>query len=233
MLDNQKFIQILLKYEGIKFSFQELFQYSSGISSPVYCDNRILLGIPEIRLLITETLSHIIKNYRNEATLREFNFWSFLSKTESTTQTMPDVIVGTATAGIPWATLVADSLGLPLSYVRASKKEHGTKSQFEGANPHHKTVLVVDDVFSTGGSVLAAVQRCREQGAYVLGVVTLFHYDFKFSKELLEKKSCSCVSIGSFAQLLRVSLEIAKKINREDGKKLLTWHEQMSQRVVT
>lgn len=175
---------ILLDIDAVKLSPQEPFTWASGIKSPIYCDNRQILGNVEahrkvIQLLIDE-LSEL-----GEA----------------------DVIVGTATAGIPHATLIADRLNKPSAYVRGSKKAHGTARQIEGASVTGKKVIVVEDLISTGGSSLNAVETLRDDGAEVLGVIAIFSYGIKGADKKFDAAGCSYKVLCDLDTLLEVAEE--------------------------
>lgn len=142
----------LLKINAVRLNATEPFHWASGILSPIYCDNRLTISYPQIRREIAVGLAKLI------------------------TQKFPDatVIAGTATAGIPHATLVADLLNLPLIYVRSKPKDHGRGRQIEGVLAKDAKVVVIDDLISTGGSVLKAVKAVQAEGATVVGVAGIF-----------------------------------------------------------
>lgn len=174
----------LLDIDAVKLSPKEPFTWASGIKSPIYCDNRQILGDVKahrkvIQLLIEE-----------------------LGKFEET-----DVIVGTATAGIPHATLIADRLAKPSAYVRGSKKAHGTARQIEGAAVKGKRVVVIEDLISTGGSSLNAVEALRAEGAEVLGVVAIFSYGIKGAVRKFESADCAYSVLCDLDTLLEVAEE--------------------------
>ncbi|AKP66469.1 orotate phosphoribosyltransferase [Companilactobacillus ginsenosidimutans] len=145
----------LLKIKAVKLSPKEPFTWISGIKSPIYTDNRMTIAYPEFRQQIAEDLANLIKENYPEAT----------------------VISGVATAGIPHATGVSNILNLPMNYVRSKPKGHGTKRQIEGRCQPGDKVVVIDDLISTGGSVLEAVDVVREAGAEVIGTAAIFTYN--------------------------------------------------------
>ncbi|MFT8871416.1 MAG: orotate phosphoribosyltransferase [Sporolactobacillus sp.] len=151
---NELIADDLLQIQAVILSPDEPFTWASGIQSPVYCDNRLTLAYPAVRDEVEHAFVSLIRNHYPEAA----------------------VIVGTATAGIPHAALVAAEMGLPMAYVRSSSKNHGRKKQIEGIVELGQKVVVIDDLISTGGSVLTAVNALREAGADVLGVVAIFTY---------------------------------------------------------
>ena len=174
----------LLDIDAVKLSPEDPFTWASGIKSPIYCDNRQLLGNVEAHRKVIELLIEQLAQF-DEA----------------------DVIVGTATAGIPHATLIADRLNKPSAYVRGSKKAHGTARQIEGAAVSGKRVAVIEDLISTGGSSLNAVEALREDGAEVLGVAAIFSYGIKGAKEKFETAGCAYSVLCDLDTLLDVAQE--------------------------
>lgn len=174
----------LLDIDAVKLSPEDPFTWASGIKSPIYCDNRQLLGNVEAHRKVIELLLEQLAQF-DEA----------------------DVIVGTATAGIPHATLIADRLNKPSAYVRGSKKAHGTARQIEGAAVSGKRVVVIEDLISTGGSSLNAVEALREDGAEVLGVAAIFSYGIKGAKEKFETAGCAYSVLCDLDTLLDVAQE--------------------------
>lgn len=175
---------ILLDIDAVKLSPKDPFTWASGIKSPIYCDNRQILGDVDSHRQVIKLLMEQLEGF-GEA----------------------DVIVGTATAGIPHATLIADRLGKPSAYVRGSKKAHGTARQIEGAAVNGKKVIVVEDLISTGGSSLNAVETLRADGAEVLGVIAIFSYGIKGAKEKFEAAGCDYSVLCDLDTLLEVALE--------------------------
>ena len=153
---NQQVAHILLEKQAVILQPDDPFTWASGIKSPIYCDNRQLLSYPKERRIVAEGLADLIKTYYPEAT----------------------VIAGTATAGIPHAAWVSEVLGLPMIYVRSKAKDHGRKSQIEGKLSPNDKVVLIDDLISTGGSVLEACRPVAER-ATVLGVAAIFTYNLK------------------------------------------------------
>ncbi|WEB71358.1 orotate phosphoribosyltransferase [Aerococcus christensenii] len=153
---NQQVAHILLEKQAVILQPDDPFTWASGIKSPIYCDNRQLLSYPKERRIVAEGLADLIKTYYSEAT----------------------AIAGTATAGIPHAAWVSEVLGLPMVYVRSKAKDHGRKSQIEGKLSPNDKVVLIDDLISTGGSVLEACRPVAER-ATVLGVAAIFTYNLK------------------------------------------------------
>ena len=147
----------LLSIEAVFLRPQEPFTWASGIKSPIYCDNRLILTAPEARDLVERAIAETVRREYPQA----------------------QVLMGTATAGIAHAAIAAHLLGLPMGYVRSSSKDHGRQNRIEGKLVPGQKVVVVEDLISTGGSVLDAVDALREAGAEVLGVVSIFTYGMK------------------------------------------------------
>jgi orotate phosphoribosyltransferase len=176
------------------------FTWSSGIKSPIYCDNRLTLSYPKVRKEIANGLSSLIQT----------NF--------------PDtqVLAGTATAGIPHAAWVSDLLELPMCYVRSKAKEHGKGNQIEGKVEKGQKVVVVEDLISTGGSAITAVKALREAGCEVLGIVSIFSYQLQAGNEKLAEANIKAVSLSDYSSLVQVALD-KQIISNEDVLKLESW----------
>lgn len=175
----------LLKIKAVKLSPAKPFTWASGIKSPIYCDNRLTISYPEIRKQIAQGLAAQIK--------AEF----------------PDVEVigGVATAGIPHAAWVADELGLPLIYVRSKPKDHGRGKQIEGVLPAHAKTVLIDDLLSTGGSVLKAVKAAQNEGADVIGVGAIFSYQLPAVSANFEQAGLSFTTLTNYSELLEAATE--------------------------
>ena len=175
----------LLKIKAVKLSPAKPFTWASGIKSPIYCDNRLTISYPEIRKQIAQGLAAQIKV--------EF----------------PDVEVigGVATAGIPHAAWVADELGLPLIYVRSKPKDHGRGKQIEGVLPAHAKTVLIDDLLSTGGSVLRAVKAAQNEGADVIGVGAIFSYQLPAVSVNFEQAGLSFTTLTNYSELLEAATE--------------------------
>ncbi|MBS1402311.1 MAG: orotate phosphoribosyltransferase [Oscillospiraceae bacterium] len=173
----------LLKIGAVFLRPEAPFTWASGIKSPVYCDNRLILTAPDARSIVEAALAGTIR--------REF----------------PDaeVLMGTATAGIAHAAIAGHLLGLPMGYVRSGAKDHGRQNQIEGRLAKGEKAVVVEDLISTGGSVLAAVEALREAGAEVLGVVSIFTYNMKKGKERLAEAGVRAVSLTDFDAVAEVA----------------------------
>ena len=166
----------LLKIQAVFFRPDEPFTWASGIKSPVYTDNRLTLTAPEVRLDVEQGLAQLIKENYPEA----------------------EVLMGTSTAGIAHAAITAHLLNMPMGYVRSGAKDHGRQNQIEGRLEPGQKVVVVEDLISTGGSVLEVVDVLREAGAEVLGVVSIFTYGMKKGLERLAAAQVKNISLTNF-----------------------------------
>lgn len=175
----------LLDIKAVFLSPNEPFTWASGIKSPIYCDNRLTLSYPNVRKAIANGIANIIKTKYPEA----------------------EIIMGTATAGIPHATLVADILNLPTGYVRGKAKDHGRQNQIEGKWAAGQKVVVVEDLISTGGSSIECVKALEENGIVVLGVVSIFTYGMAKAKANFEAANCKADSLVTFPELLEAAVE--------------------------
>lgn len=175
----------LLDIEAVFLSPQEPFTWASGIKSPIYCDNRITMSYPSIRQEIAAGLAMKIK------------------------ETYPDVevIAGTATAGIPHAAWIAEILDLPMVYIRSKAKDHGKGNQIEGRITEGQKMVVIEDLISTGGSVLEACEAAVREGADVLGVAAIFTYELPKGVANFEKANTKLVTLTNYSNLIEVALE--------------------------
>ena len=191
--------KILFDLKAVKINVKEPFTFSSGIKSPIYCDNRVILGYPEAREQIVQGFLDIID-------------------TENT-----DVIAGVATAGISWAAFIAEKLGKPMAYVRSKHKGHGVGRQIEGAETAGKRVAVIEDLISTGGSSINAAEVLRNSGADSVEVKAIFSYNFKSAFENFEKINCKWDTISDFDILIEL-LKNEKYLNETEAKTALEWN---------
>ena len=178
--------QKLLQIKAIKLSPSEPFTWASGIKSPIYCDNRVTLSYPEIRTFVKIALSILSEQ------LEDY-----------------DTVAGVATAGIAHGALIADYIKKPLIYVRSKAKDHGRENLIEGDFSRAKKVLVVEDLISTGGSSIQAVEALRAEGIEVVGVIALFSYEFEKAKKNFEAANCPYLTVSGY----RTMLTQAKKTN--------------------
>ncbi|MGI6594298.1 MAG: orotate phosphoribosyltransferase [Christensenellales bacterium] len=177
--------KILLEIKAVFLRPQEPFTWASGIQSPIYCDNRLILAYPEQRNKIVKALAQTIQeNYKDV-----------------------EVLMGTATAGIPHAAMVSEVLKLPMGYVRAGSKDHGRKNQIEGAAVSGKKVVVVEDLISTAGSSIEVANILAEAGADVLGIISIFTYNMQKGFERLAEANLTNISLSTFDVLVDVAFE--------------------------
>ncbi len=190
----------LLKIKAVFFRPDEPFTWASGIKSPVYCDNRLTLTSVDVRCDVENGLATLVKeNYPDV-----------------------EVLMGTSTAGIAHAAIVGHLLNLPMGYVRSGAKDHGRQNQIEGRLEKGQKVVVVEDLISTGGSVIEVVNVLREAGAEVLGVVSIFTYGMKKGLERLEQACVKNVSLTDFDVITNVAAEEGY-IKQEDIQKLIAF----------
>ena len=175
----------LLKIKAVFFRPEEPFTWASGIKSPVYCDNRLTLTAPEVRTDVENGLAALIKENYPDA----------------------EVLMGTSTAGIAHAAITGHILGLPMGYVRSGSKDHGRQNQIEGKLEKGQKVVVVEDLISTGGSVIEVVEVLREAGAEVLGVVSIFTYGMQKGLVRLAEAEVRNVSLTDFDRIAEVAAE--------------------------
>ena len=195
----------LLSIRAVFLRPDDPFTWASGIKSPIYCDNRLTLSYPEVRTLIDEALA---------------------SKAH---ELYPDVqmLMGTSTAGIAHAAIAADRLGIPMGYVRGSAKDHGRQNQIEGKCDPGTKVVVIEDLISTGGSVLDCVNPLREIGADVLGVVSIFTYGMQRGLDRLAADNVTNTSLCDLDTLVEVAVEEGY-IKPEDKARLLRFRDNPS-----
>ena len=175
----------LLKIKAVFFRPEEPFTWASGIKSPVYCDNRLILTAPEARKDVENGLAAIIKENYPEV----------------------EVLMGTSTAGIAHAAITAEIMGLPMGYVRGSSKDHGRQNRIEGKLEAGQKVVVVEDLISTGGSVIDVVEALREVGAEVLGIASIFTYGMQKGLDRLAAANVKNVSLTDFDCIAEVAAE--------------------------
>lgn len=190
----------LLKIKAVFFRPSEPFTWASGIKSPVYCDNRLTLTAPDVRLDVENGLATLIKENYPDA----------------------EVLMGTSTAGIAHAAITGHILGLPMGYVRSGAKDHGRQNQIEGKLEKGQKVVVVEDLISTGGSVIEVVNVLREAGADVLGVVSIFTYGMKKGLDRLAEANVKNISLTNFDVIAEVAAEEGY-IAADDIKKLIAF----------
>lgn len=190
----------LLSIKAVFFRPEEPFTWASGIKSPVYCDNRLTLTAPKVRNDVENGLAKLIKENYPDA----------------------EVLMGTSTAGIAHAAITAHLLDMPMGYVRSGAKDHGRQNQIEGKLEKGQKVVVVEDLISTGGSVIEVVNVLREAGADVLGVVSIFTYGMQKGLDRLKEANVKNISLTDFDVIAEVAAEEGY-IKPEDIKKLIAF----------
>ena len=190
----------LLKIKAVFFRPEEPFTWASGIKSPVYCDNRLTLTAPDVRTDVEQGLASLIKEHYPQA----------------------EVLMGTSTAGIAHAAITAHLLGLPMGYVRSGNKDHGRQNRIEGKLEAGQKVVVVEDLISTGGSVIDVVDALREAGADVLGIVSIFTYGMQKGLDRLAAANVKNVSLTNFDEIAAVAAENGY-IAKEDIARLIAF----------
>lgn len=192
----------LLSIKAVELSPAKPFTWASGLKSPIYCDNRLTISYPEIRTRIAQGIAAQIKDRYPDA----------------------EVIAGTATAGIPHAAWVAAELNLPLVYVRSKPKDHGQGRQVEGVLPNGAKTVVVDDLLSTGGSVLKAVTAAQNEGAQVIGVAGIFSYQLPQLDANFQEAGIPYTTITNYTELLDAAVE-ENYVTAEDRAVLADWRQ--------
>lgn len=202
---NRQVARGLLSISAVFLRPQEPFTWASGIKSPIYCDNRLILTAPEVRTLVENAIADTVKREFPEA----------------------EVLMGTATAGIAHAAIAAHLLGMPMGYVRSGSKDHGRKNQIEGRLEKGQKVVVIEDLISTAGSALDAVEALRAAGAEVLGIVSIFTYGMKKGLERLAAASIRNVSLTDLDTIAREGAD-AGYIAETDVARLLAFRDDPS-----
>lgn len=190
----------LLSIEAVFLRPQDPFTWASGIKSPIYCDNRLILTAPEVRDMVEKTMAETIKEHYPEA----------------------EVLMGTSTAGIAHAAIVGHLMDMPMGYVRSGNKDHGRNNRIEGKLVPGQKVVVVEDLISTGGSCIEVVEALREAGADVLGIVSICTYGLKKGIERLEAANVKNISLTDFDAIAEAAAETGY-IKEEDIKKLMAF----------
>ena len=188
----------LLKIKAVFLSPDEPFTWASGIKSPIYCDNRLTLTAPEVRIDVEKSLAEVVKTYYPDA----------------------QVLMGTSTAGIAHAAITAHLLDMPMGYVRSGAKDHGRQNQIEGKLEKGEKVVVIEDLISTGGSVIEVVDALRSAGAEVLGIASIFTYGMKKGLERLEAANVKNISLTDFDTIVEVAAK-ENYIKEEDKERLI------------
>lgn len=195
-----KVAEFLLQIKAIKLSPNDPFTWASGIKSPIYCDNRVTLSYPKIRTYIRQAYAESILDHYGK----------------------PDVIAGVATGGIALGALVAQELNLPFIYVRSSAKEHGLGNQIEGFYEEGQKVVVIEDLISTGGSSLKAVDALRDSGLEVKGLIAIFTYGFDVADTNFANSECPYITLSDYDTMVGMALD-SNLIAKDDLESLKDW----------
>ena len=196
----KKTAEVLLKVKAIKLSPSEPFTWASGWKSPIYCDNRVTLSYPPVRLFLKEEIAKIVELQYGK----------------------PDVIAGVATGAIAIGILVAQELGVPFIYVRPEPKSHGRKNQIEGHLESGQNVVVIEDLISTGKSSLNAVKALKEAGAVVKGMVAIFSYGFDIASDNFKNSNIALTTLSNYSHLLEQAMD-SKYITKKELETLSEW----------
>ena len=202
----QQTAELLLQINAIKLNSKNPFTWASGWKSPIYCDNRITLSFPAVRNYIRDEFVKQIEDKFGR----------------------PDVIAGVATGAIGIGILVAEAMGLPFVYVRPEAKKHGRQNQVEGFLQKGQTVIVVEDLISTGGSSLMAVEALRNEGANVKGMAAIFTYGFPISEEKIAEAKLKVYTLSNYENLIGKAVE-KKYVSEEELETLQSWNSNPSE----
>ncbi len=197
-----KIAERLLEIKAIKLQPNKPFTWASGWKSPIYCDNRISLSHPKVRTYIRQSLVEAIEDKFGK----------------------PDAIAGVATAAIAQGALVAEAMGLPFVYVRSSPKDHGRENLIEGEVRKGQSIVVIEDLISTGGSSLKAVKALRDAGCKVNGMISVFTYGFKVAEDNFKKEKCRVISLCDYDTLIAKAVD-SKYVRASDLETLKAWKE--------
>lgn len=202
MTNAKKIAKHLLDIKAVSLSPTAPFTWASGLKSPIYCDNRVTMSYPVVRRQIAQGLAQLIQDTYGEI----------------------DVVAGTATAGIPHAAWVAEILDLPMIYIRSSAKKHGKGNQIEGVLHEGQRVVVIEDLISTGGSVLEATDAVENAGGKVLGVAAIFTYELAQATKQFSDKNMAFTTLTQYSTLIEVARENGV-ISENELKLLMQWRE--------
>ena len=197
----QQTAELLLQINAIKLNSKNPFTWASGWKSPIYCDNRIILSFPAVRNYVRDEFAKHIEDKFGK----------------------PDVIAGVATGAIGIGILVAEAMGLPFVYVRPEPKKHGRQNQVEGFLQKGQNVVVVEDLISTGGSSLLAVEALRNEGANVKGMASIFTYGFPISKERFEAANLDVFTLSNYENLLQKAVD-KQYVSENELETLSAWN---------
>jgi orotate phosphoribosyltransferase len=201
-INENQIANLLLQIKAIKVNVAKPFQWASGWISPIYCDNRKILSYPKIRNIIKKQFISLINNKFNNV----------------------EAIAGIATGAIAMGAILADTLNLPFLYIRSDKKDHGLQNLVEGEIVPNQRIVIVEDLVSTGGSSLRAVNALREINCEVLGMIAIFTYNFKTTEKRFKEAGCKLYTLCSYDNLIDRAMETGY-INSEGIDLIRQWHE--------
>ena len=197
---SSKIANYLLQIKAIKLETEKPFQWSSGIYSPIYCDNRIVLSFPKIRKLVCDCFVEIIKKKYTDT----------------------ELVAGVATGGIGMGMLIAEKLDLPFVYVRPQAKKHGRKNQIEGLIKKNIKAIVIEDLISTGKSSLNAVDALKKEKVNVIGLISLFSYELEDAMKNISKSGLNYCSLSNFSDLIKIALS-TNYIDTKQKEEIFKW----------
>ena len=197
---SSKIANYLLQIKAIKLETEKPFQWSSGIYSPIYCDNRIVLSFPKIRKLVCDCFVEIIKEKYNDT----------------------ELVAGVATGGIGMGMLIAEKLDLPFVYVRHQAKKHGRKNQIEGLIKKNIKAIVIEDLISTGKSSLNAINALRDESFNVSGMLSIFSYNFDFANQRFQNENIPIYSLADYNTLVEMILSEGST-SEDEAARLIDW----------
>ena len=200
-MKHNQIAKLLLQINAIKLKPKSPFTWSSGKKSPIYCDNRLTLSYPKIRKIIQEKLIALAKKEFKEANL----------------------IAGVATAGIPHGVLMANKMNLPFIYVRSSEKKHGRENKIEGEIGENRKILIVEDLISTGKSSLQVAEALKNVGCEIVGIISIFNYNFIETERRLIKQKIKYSSLCNFEELIKAA-EQENYISKKELQLITNWH---------
>lgn len=198
----ERIAELLLDIEAVFLSPNKPFTWASGIKSPIYCDNRLILTSENERDIVEQAIAETVKQEFPEA----------------------DILMGTATAGIAHAAIAAHLLHLPMGYVRSSNKDHGRQNKIEGRIKAGQKTVIIEDLISTGGSVMQSVSALEEAGVEVLGIISIFTYKMKKAEETFEKNNLKVLSLSDIDTVCKVAAQ-KNLIQEQDVQKILTFRD--------
>lgn len=205
MVSSHNIVKDLLKIKAVQIHTKKYFTWTSGLKSPIYCDNRLTMSYPQIRKKIMQLFIEKVNDLKEK----------------------PNIIAGCATAGIPHAAWLADALDLPLVYVRSTPKEHGKGNQIEGVVVSGQKAVVIEDLVSTGGSSLNVAKALQNEGVEVLAVLTIFSYGLQKSIDQFKREQIPLYTLTTFDELVDILVE-DNQLNEQQRQELITWRNHLS-----